>query len=272
MCSSDPLQLANFDITRVPGWTRLDRAFPGIGREFMPPLDEGSLLFMPSLLPSASLSQVEDILARQDRAIREVPEVATVVGKAGRAESALDPAPIGMFETIILLKPESQWRKVSHERWHSRKPWLSFAKPLLGRLWPEESPLTKEELLAELEAKTAMPGVLPTWLQPIQTRIVMLQTGFRAMMGVKIFGSDVAEIERIGLQMEPLLHKVTGATDVVADRIVGKPYIQYEIDREAIARYGVSIRDVQDVIEIAIGGENLTVSVEGREKIGRAHV
>jgi Cu(I)/Ag(I) efflux system membrane protein CusA/SilA len=126
--------------------------------------------------------------------------------------------------------------------------------------------ITKAEILAELQAKTAIPGVLPTWLQPIQTRIVMLQTGFRAMMGVKVFGSDVKEIERIGLQMEQILRKVPGATDIVADRIVGKPYIQYEIDRRAMARYGVNIRDVQDVIEIGIGGENITMSVEGRER------
>lgn len=254
------------DPSGTVGWVRMEKAFPGIGREFMPPLDEGSLLFMPSLLPSASLSQVEDILARQDRAISEVPEVASVVGKAGRAESALDPAPIGMFETIILLKPQSQWRTVHQERWYSDHSWLRFAKPILNYCWPEVRPITKDEILAELQAKTAMPGVLPTWLQPIQTRIVMLQTGFRAMMGVKIFGSDPREIERVGLQMEQLLRKVPGATDVVADRIVGKPYIQFEIDREAIARYGVNIRDVQDVIEIAVGGENLTVSVEGRER------
>ncbi len=260
------LQKVGADPSGTAAWVRLEKAFPGIGREFMPPLDEGSLLFMPSLLPSASLSQVEDILARQDRAIYEVPEVVSVVGKAGRAESALDPAPIGMFETVILLKPESEWRKVHQAQWYSDMGWISWAKPLLNYGWPEERTITKDEILAELQAKTAMPGVLPTWLQPIQTRIVMLQTGFRAMMGVKIFGSDPQEIERVGLQMEQLLRKVPGATDVVADRIVGKPYIQYEIDREVIARYGVNIRDVQDVIEIAIGGENLTVSVEGRER------
>jgi copper/silver efflux system protein len=260
------LAKVGMDPSSSTAWTRLEKTFPGIGREFMPPLDEGSLLFMPSLLPSASLSQVEDILAQQDRAIYEVPEVASVVGKAGRAESALDPAPIGMFETVILLKPESQWRNVHQDRWHTDVGWLSFAKPALKYAWSEERPITKDEILAELQAKTAMPGVLPTWLQPIQTRIVMLQTGFRAMMGVKIFGSDPQEIERVGLQMEQLLRKVPGATDIVADRIVGKPYIQFEIDREAIARYGVNIRDVQDVIEIAIGGENLTVSVEGRER------
>lgn len=260
------LRKVGLDPSETTAWIRLEKTFPGIGREFMPPLDEGSLLFMPSLLPSASLSQVEDILAKQDQAIYEVPEVASVVGKAGRVESALDPAPIGMFETVILLKPESEWRKVRQERWHTNVGWIAFGKPVLQYFWPEERTITKDELLAELQAKTAMPGVLPTWLQPIQTRIVMLQTGFRAMMGVKIFGSDPKEIERIGLQMELLLHKVPGATDVVADRIVGKPYIQFEIDREAIARYGVNIRDVQDVIEIAIGGENLTMSVEGRER------
>src|SRR5262249_25523573 len=152
-----------------------------------------------------------------------VPEVASVVGKLGRAESALDPAPIGMMETIILLKPESQWRRVRRQRWHSRLSWLGAARPALAYLWPEGRPLKKEEILEELQATTAVPGVLPTWLQPIQTRIVMLQSGFRAMMGVKIFGSSSAEIERVALQMEPLLRKVPGATDVVADRLVGKP-------------------------------------------------
>ena len=126
--------------------------------------------------------------------------------------------------------------------------------------------ITKSEILQELQSKTTIPGVLPTWLQPIQTRIVMLQTGFRAMMGVKIFGSDVRQIEQVGLQIEQILRKVPGATDVVADRIIGKPYIEFEINREQAARYGVAIRDVQDIIEIAIGGENLTTSVEGRER------
>jgi Cu(I)/Ag(I) efflux system membrane protein CusA/SilA len=139
-------------------------------------------------------------------------------------------------------------------------------RPALRRFWPEERKITKDEILKELQANTAIPGVLPTWLQPIQTRIVMLQTGFRAMMGVKIFGADLNEIERVGLQMEQLLRKVPGAVDVVADRLVGKPYIEYEINREEAARYGVNIRDIQDVIEIAIGGENLTTTVEKRER------
>ena len=132
----------------------------------MPPLDEGSFLYMPSLLPSASLTEVQRVLAKQDLAIETVPEVASVVGKAGRVESALDPAPIGMIETIILLKPENEWRMVTDPDGTKRR-------------------ITKDEILAELQAKTNIPGVLPTWLQPIQTRIVMLQSGFRAMMGAK---------------------------------------------------------------------------------------
>jgi Cu(I)/Ag(I) efflux system membrane protein CusA/SilA len=241
------LRAIGLNPTETSAWLKLQRMFPGIGREFMPPLDEGSLLYMPSLLPSASLSEAQKIIAQQDTAIREVPEVKSVVGKIGRAETALDPAPISMIETIILLKPEERWRMVTDAKGRKRR-------------------ITKQEILQELQATTAIPGVLPTWLQPIQTRIVMLQTGFRAMMGVKIYGSDIREIERVGLQIEQILRKVPGATDVVADRIIGKPYIEFEIDREAAARFGVNIRDVQDIIEIAIGGENLTTSVEGRER------
>jgi Cu(I)/Ag(I) efflux system membrane protein CusA/SilA len=241
------LKAIGLNPTETSAWLKLQRTFPGIGREFMPPLDEGSLLYMPSLLPSASLSEAQKIIAQQDTAIRNVPEVKSVVGKIGRAESALDPAPISMIETIILLKPEDQWRIVTDGKGHKRR-------------------ITKQEILQELQTATMIPGVLPTWLQPIQTRIVMLQTGFRAMMGVKIYGSDIREIERVGLQIEQILRKVPGATDVVADRIIGKPYIEFEIDREAAARFGVNIRDVQDIIEIAIGGENLTTSVEGRER------
>ncbi len=250
------------DPSETTAWKELKRVFPGIGREFMPPLDEGSLLYMPSLLPSASLSQGQEVIAKQNRAIRAIPEVENVVGKVGRSESALDPAPTSMIETIITLRPESQWRKVRVERWHSGIGWLSWC----NAFWPEDRRITKAELLAELQEKTAIPGVLPTWLQPIQTRIVMLQTGFRAMMGVKIFGSDPKEIEKIGLQMEKILREVPGATDIVADRIIGRPYIQFEPDREVLARYGINIRDVQDIIEIAIGGENLTNTVEGRER------
>lgn len=240
------------------------RILAGIGREFMPPLDEGSFLYMPSLLPQGGLGPALDVNAKQDMAIASVPEVESVVGKFGRAESALDPAPIGMMESIVILKPESEWRHVPVRRWFSG--WPDWMKRPLTWIWPEHRAITKGEILTELQDKTAIPGVLPTFLQPIQTRLVMLQTGFRAMMGVKIFGSDLKEIERVGLEIEQFLRHVPGATDVVADRIVGKPYLEFEIDRDRIARYGVSIRAVQDVIEIAIGGMNIMESVEGRER------
>lgn len=259
-------RVAGFDIARTAGWQRLEQTFPGIGREFMPPLDEGSFLYMPSMLPSASLTVAEEVIHQQDIAIRTVPEVRDVVGKVGRAESSLDPAPISMIETIVTLKPEGDWRTLPQPRWHSGQAWLNGCRPALRSVWPEDRRITKAEILEELNRKAAIPGVLPTWLQPIQTRLVMLQTGFRAMMGVKVYGSDLKEIERVCLQMEQLLKKVPGAVDVVADRLVGKPYLEYDIDREAAARYGVSIRDIQDVIEIAIGGERLTTTVEGRER------
>lgn len=236
----------------------------GMGREFMPPLDEGSFLYMPSLLPQGGLNQAAEVVSKQDLAIASVPEVASVVGKVGRTESALDPAPISMIETVVLLRPEDEWRMVEEERWYS---FLTEALQTPFKiLWPTQRRITKAEILSELQERTAIPGVLPTWLQPIQTRLVMLQTGFRAMMGVKIFGSELKEIERIGIEIEKVLQTVPGATDIVADRIVGKPYVQIEINREKAARYGVNIRDVQDVIEMALGGMNIMDSVEGRER------
>lgn len=254
----------NAEAARGQVIVRERRIFPGIGREFMPPLDEGSFLYMPSLLPQVGLGPALEVNSIQDRAIASVPEVESVVGKLGRAESALDPAPISMMESIIILKPESDWRHLPVKRWFSG--WPDWLKQPLAWVWPEHRTITKNEILTELQEKTAIPGVLPTFLQPIQTRLVMLQTGFRAMMGVKIYGSDLKEIERVGLEIEQLLKQVPGATDIVADRIVGKPYLEFQIDRDRIARYGVNIRDVQDVIEIAIGGMNLMESVEGRER------
>ncbi len=240
------------------------RILPGLGREFMPPLDEGTFLYMPSLLPPGALSEAVAVNSRQDLAIAQVPEVLSVVGKVGRADSALDPAPVGMIETIVTLKPESEWRTRPVRRVFSA--WPAWLKAPLAWLWPEERRITKDEVLFELQSKAAIPGVLPSWLQPIQTRLVMLQTGFRAMMGVKIYGADLREIERIGIQMEQLLREVPGAADVIADRIVGKPYLQIELDRERMARYGVNVRDVQEVVETALGGVNIMESVEGRER------
>lgn len=189
------LSRAGVDVERYAWWRGAAEALPGLGREFMPPLDEGSLLYMPSLVPAASLSAATEVIARQDMAIRSVPEVESVVGKLGRAESALDPAPIGMIETIIMLKPTDTWRMVKAERFYSN--WPGWAQSVPRYFLPEERRITKDEILKELRKKTDIPGVLPTWLQPIQTRIVMLQSGFRAMMGIKIFGSDLREIEKL---------------------------------------------------------------------------
>ena len=258
------LARVHVDVNQWKTWNNLNERLPGLGREFMPPLDEGSFLYMPSLVPAGSFSAVQKVISTQDMAIRSVPEVDNVVGKLGRVESALDPAPIGMIETVVTLKPRSQWRKVQVDRFYSHWPeWLQSA---FRPVFPDERPITKTEILEELRQKTDIPGVLPSWLQPIQTRLVMLQTGFRAMMGVKIFGDDQQKIEELGFEIEQLLKQVPGASDVVADRIVGKPYVEFRIDRQKLARYGISVRDVQDVIELAIGGDNLTWSVEGRER------
>jgi Cu(I)/Ag(I) efflux system membrane protein CusA/SilA len=259
--AGDGLAKLGIDVRGTRAWTSAFHAFPGLGREFMPPLDEGSFLYMPSLLPAASLTQVLEVIGRQNAAIRGVPEVKDVVGKLGRSESALDPAPIGMIETVVTLKSESEWRRVPVHRFFSG--WPDWIRRPLSSVWSEERPMTKAEILQELQAKAAVPGVLPTWLQPIQTRLVMLSSGFRAMMGVKIFGPDLREIERIGLEMERVLREVPGAVDVVADRIIGKPYLECVIDRVAAARYGVLVEDVQQIIETAVGGERTTRTVEG---------
>jgi Cu(I)/Ag(I) efflux system membrane protein CusA/SilA len=241
-------------IHRTRPWVYLKHKFPGIGREFMPPLDEGSFLYMPSLLPAASLTQVMEVMQKQDILMKQIPEVELVVGKLGRAESALDPAPLGMIETVVNLKSKSKWRMVPRKRWYSNLWVPRFVKSFLSWFWPDERRITKNEILEDLREKTDITGVAPTWLQPIQTRVVMLQSGLRAMMGAKIFGDDLKEIERVGLELEQIIKQVPGAVDVLADRIVGKPYIEFNINRQAVARYGVMLQDVQDVIETAIGG------------------
>ena len=260
------LSYVKLDLNRVSPWAALKHKFPGIGREFMPALDEGSLLYMPSFLPAAGLTEVMAGLKKQDILMKQIPEVDMVVGKMGRAETALDPAPTSMIETIVNLKPKDQWRTMALERWYSNWYIPRWTKSILGLLWSEERTITKSEILEELRDATDMPGVAPTWLQPVQTRVIMLQSGLRAMMGAKIYGDDLKEIERIGLQLESIIKQVPGAVDVIADRIVGKPYIEYKIDREAIARYGVDLKDVQDVIEVALGGKNIVWTVEGRER------
>ncbi len=211
---------------------------PFIGREFMPPLDEGSILFMPVTLPSASLTQVKEIMKKQNEIIKSFPEVESVVGKLGRAETATDPAPVSMIETVINLKPKDKWRKG----------------------------LTKEKLVRELNAALQIPGVSNIWTQPIVNRIDMLSTGIRTQVGVKIFGDDLAKLQALAEEVEKVLRTVPGAVDLFSEKIVGKPYIEFEIDRQAAARYGIQVGDIQNVIMTAIGGNNITNTVEKRER------
>jgi copper/silver efflux system protein len=207
-----------------------------IGSEFMPPLDEGSLLFMPVTLPNASVSEVGRILSEQDRIIRSVPEVDHVLGKAGRAETATDNAPTSMIETIILLKPKDQWRPG----------------------------ITKNDIVKELDGKLQIPGTRNGWTQPIINRINMLSTGVRTDIGFKLFGSNLDSLEHFSIEAEKILRDVPGAADVVAERIGAGYYVDIIPKKEAMARYGLSIGDLQDIIEVAIGGQNLGVVLEGR--------
>ncbi|MBI5471873.1 MAG: efflux RND transporter permease subunit [Ignavibacteriae bacterium] len=209
-----------------------------IGSEFMPPLDEGSLLFMPVTLPSASITEVNRILQVQDAIIKSLPEVETVLGKAGKAETSTDPAPVSMIESIILLKPKEQWRPG----------------------------ITKNDIISELDAKLQIPGVRNGWTQPIINRINMLSTGVRTDLGVKIFGSNLDTLERLAIQSERILRKVPGAADLYAERTQGGLFLDINIDREAVARYGINIGTVQDIIETAIGGENIGTVIEGRQR------
>ncbi len=290
--------------------------FPGLGREFMPPLDEGAYLYMPSAMPHASIGAVLEILQTQDRLIRGVPEVASVVGKLGRAESALDPAPVSMIETIIHYRPrfleadgvreafrfdaagedfarDPEGREVAAPDGRPYKVRGRFARDSGGRLIPDPRgrpfPLWRPALDPELNpGRAAWPGIWKPddiWdaivaaaevtgstsaprLQPIATRIVMLQSGMRAPMGLKISGPDLATIEKTGLEMERLLKQVPmiEPATVVADRVIGKPYLEIVPDREALARYGIRIQDFQDAVELALGGMTVTSTVEGRQR------
>jgi Cu(I)/Ag(I) efflux system membrane protein CusA/SilA len=252
----------------------------GLGKEFMPPLDEGSFLYMPTTMPHASIGEALDVLAKQDMAFGSIPEVESVVGKIGRVESALDPAPISMVETVINYKPEYILDKDGRRvRFRYDVKSGDFLRDENGELMPDAGGRAYRQWRDEIKAPDdiwdeivkagRIPGATSApKLQPIAARIVMLQSGMRAPMGVKIKGPDLKTIDKVGLEIERLLKDVASVepSAVIADRIVGKPYIEIDIDRAATARYGVSIRDVQDVIEVAIGGRRVTTTVEGRER------
>ncbi len=212
--------------------------FMKLGSEFMPPLDEGTILYMPITLPGASIETARQALQTQDKLIMQVPEVDSVSGKAGRALSATDPAPPEMFETVINLKPESQWRPG----------------------------MTTEKIEAELDRVVRVPGVANAWTMPIKARTDMLSTGIRTPVGIKIFGPDLAKINDIGSQLEAALSGVPGSRNVFAERVTGGYYLDFTVKRDQIARYGLSVEDVEMAIESAIGGANVTTTIEGRER------
>jgi Cu(I)/Ag(I) efflux system membrane protein CusA/SilA len=211
-----------------------------LGTEFMPTLNEGTLMYMPSSLPGMSVTKAAETMQLQDRIIKSFPEVASVFGKAGRANSATDPAPVEMFETIINLKPESEWRPG----------------------------MTVDKLIAEMDRAVQMPGISNAWTMPIKARTDMLSTGIRTPIGIKVFGKDLAEMERLAKQIESVVKSVPGTTSAYAERITGGYFLNIEPDRMALARYGLAIGDLQEVVMTALGGEMVTTTVEGRERFG----
>ena len=211
-----------------------------LGSEFMPTLNEGTLLYMPASLPAMSVTKASELLQVQDKIIKSFPEVESVFGKAGRANTATDPAPLEMFETVINLKPESEWREG----------------------------MTIDALIAELDKAVQLPGISNAWTMPIKARIDMLSTGIRTPIGIKVFGKDLAEMERVARQVEQVVRNVPGTTSAFAERLTGGLYLNIIPDRMALARYGLSIGALQDVVATALGGEMVTTAVEGRERFG----
>ncbi len=242
---------------RLHDWAqRADAAFPfqHLGSEFMPPLYEGDLLYMPTTFPGLSPAKAREVLQETDRIIRGFPEVANVFGKAGRAETATDPAPMDMIETTIMLKPEDQWPAVD-------------IRDDAGRVVAHRR-RTVDELTEALDRALQFPGLTNAWTMPIKTRTDMLATGIKTPVGIKITGPDLAALERIGERLEAILRPVPGTGSVFAERVMGGNYVEFDLDRDAIARFGLTVRDVQDVLEVALGGMPLTTTIEGLERYG----
>jgi len=235
--------------------------FMKLGSEFMPPLYEGTLFFMPVTVPGASVSEVGTLLQMQDGILKKIPEVAQVFGKAGRAETATDPAPLEMFETVINMKDESQWRR--QKTWYS-----SWAPEWLKTIFRYVSPdnISPEQIKDEMNDTLAIPGVANSFTMPIKARIDMLATGIRTPVGIKIMGPNLEEIEKIGLALEHHLKDIPGTRSVYAERVTTGYFLDIAIKRDEAARYGLTVDDVGDVIQTAIGGMNLTVTVEGRAR------
>ncbi len=234
--------------------------FLKLGSEFMPPLWEGSILYMPTTMPGISVGQAQKLLQTQDKILKSFPEVESVFGKAGRIESSTDPAPFSMMETVVTLKPVDQWRKVN--RWYSSYPEI-LQKPLRP-FWPDR--ISHETLISEMDHALQIPGQSNAWTMPIKNRIDMLSTGVRTPIGIKVLGDDVKTIEELGTQVEGILKNVAGTRSVFAERAAGGYFLDFDINRQELARYGLSVADVQEVISSAIGGQEVTTTVEGRER------
>jgi Cu(I)/Ag(I) efflux system membrane protein CusA/SilA len=237
-------------------------AYRQLGSEFMPMLNEGSILYMPTTLPGISVAQAESLLQTQDRVLRKFPEVERVMGKAGRAETSTDPAPFSMMETTVVLKPESEWRPV--ERWYTAMPLPGWFKAWAGTVWRDR--ISWDALIDEMDRALQIPGQTNAWTMPIKARIDMLTTGVRTPVGIKVFGSDLTEIQRIGVEIEQLIRRVPGTRSVFAERVTGGHFVDFTPRRDQLARYGLTIEQVQTIIVSAVGGENITSTVEGRER------
>lgn len=235
-------------------------AYFSLGSEFMPPLNEGTLLYMPTTLPGVSVAQAQELLIAQDRVLRSFPEVARVFGKAGRADTSTDPAPFSMFETTVVLKPSDEWRPKA--RWYSG--WPEWTKAAFRPFWPDR--ISWDELVDEMDRALQAPGVTNAWTMPIKARIDMLSTGVRTPLGIKIFGSDLAEIERLGTAIEQAVREVPGTRSVYAERVAGGYFLDLEPRRDQLARYGLTIDDMHRILLTAIGGETVTTTIEGRAR------
>lgn len=235
-----------------------------LGNEFMPPLREGSLLYMPSAVqPGMSVAEAQKALQVQDKLLMTFPEVQRVFGKAGRANTPTDPAPFSMMETTILLKPESQWRE--KPRWYSNwaPEWL---KEALRPFWRDR--ITEEEIIAEMDRALQLPGISNAWTMPIKGRLDMLSTGIRTPVGIKVSGADLTVIQKVGLDIEAAVRKVPGTRSVYAERVAGGYFIDFVLDRDRLARYGLSVDDANTMVMTAVGGDNQTTTVQGRERYG----
>jgi Cu(I)/Ag(I) efflux system membrane protein CusA/SilA len=216
-------------------------------------------------LPGISITEAGRYLQLQDKLIAQIPEVQSVFGKIGRAETATDPAPLAMVETTIVLKPQSEWRTARTERWYSS--WApEFLRPALNRFWPEVGPMRWEDLIEELDRTVRIPAFANAWLFPVRTRIDMITTGLRTPVGVKVLGTSLEEIERVGIEVERVLQQIPGTRSAFFERLTGGYYLDFHVRREEAARYGLTVAQVHDVVEAAVGGKNVTTTVEGRER------